>query len=58
MKEPPTITAEWSCTRCGSTNRKLVPATAKRAEDECVTCHARHEIEPGSRPVRWHARPK
>ncbi len=51
-------TAEWICTRCGSTNRRLVPDTASRAEDVCVTCHARHELEPDTRPVRWRARPK
>ncbi len=50
-------TAEWICTRCGSTNRKLVPAGARRAADECVTCHTRHELEPEERPVRWRARP-
>src|SRR5207244_5536054 len=50
-------TAEWVCTRCGSTNRKLVPAGARRAADECVTCHTRHELEPDERPVRWRARP-
>ena len=22
----PAVTAEWNCTRCGTTNRKLVPA--------------------------------
>ena len=49
-------TAEWICTRCGSTNRKLVAETATRATDECVTCHARHDIEPDARPVRWRAR--
>jgi len=53
-----TITAEWICTRCGSTNRRLVPATATRAIDACVTCHARHEIEADARPVRWRARPQ
>ena len=50
-------TAEWVCTRSGSTNRKLVPAGACRAADECVTCHTRHELEPEERPVRWRARP-
>src|SRR5947208_2546775 len=50
-------TAEWICTRCGSTNRKLVPAGAGRAADECVTCHTRHDLEPEERPVRWRARP-
>ena len=48
--------AEWICTRCGSTNRKLVAADTAGATDRCVTCHARHVIEPGTRPVRWTAR--
>ena len=50
-------TAEWICTRCGSTNRRLVPDGATRAVDVCVTCHARHELEADARPVRWRARP-
>ena len=49
-------TAEWICTRCGSTNRKLVPEGTRRTEDTCVTCHTRHEIEADPRPVRWNAR--
>lgn len=49
-------TAEWICTRCGSTNRKLVPADVTRAVDRCGTCHARHVIEPEARPVRWSAK--
>ena len=49
-------TAEWICTRCGATNRKLVPEGAARATDECYTCHARHEIAAETRPVRWQAR--
>ncbi len=52
----PTITAEWQCTRCGSTNRKLVPADAREAKDQCVSCHARHILSPDERPVRWNAR--
>jgi hypothetical protein len=51
------VTAEWICTRCGVTNRKLVPRGVTRATDACVTCHTRHEIEPDLRPVRWRARP-
>ena len=43
-------TAEWECTRCGSTNRKLVPSTRDEATDRCVTCHAKHRIEPGGVP--------
>ncbi|HZI22977.1 MAG TPA: hypothetical protein VFD76_10685 [Gemmatimonadales bacterium] len=50
-------TAEWICTRCGSTNRLLVRDGATRAEDECVTCHTEHELEVDARPVRWRARP-
>ncbi|MGH7509630.1 MAG: hypothetical protein ACREMZ_09175 [Gemmatimonadales bacterium] len=50
------ITAEWVCTRCGATNRKLVALRTSRTTDRCVTCHSRHIIEPDSRPVRWNAR--
>ena len=53
-----TITAEWICTRCGSTNRRLVPKAATRADDRCVSCHAPHAIEADARPVRWRAQPK
>jgi hypothetical protein len=49
-------TAEWICTRCGATNRKLVPADVTRTADRCVTCHARHVIEADARPVRWSAK--
>ncbi|MBK8005156.1 MAG: hypothetical protein IPK12_14825 [Gemmatimonadetes bacterium] len=49
-------TAEWLCTRCGSTNRILVAADTARVTDRCVHCHARHVVEPGERPVRWTAR--
>jgi len=51
-------TAEWICTRCGSTNRKLLVAGVTTASDACVTCHAKHEIAAQARPVRWSARPK
>ena len=50
-------TAEWICTRCGSTNRRLVEDGERHATDACVTCHARHDIEAEARPVRWQARP-
>jgi DNA-directed RNA polymerase subunit RPC12/RpoP len=50
-------TAEWICTRCGSTNRKLVSADATHADDTCLHCHMRHEIEADTRPVRWKSRP-
>jgi len=49
-------TAEWNCTRCGATNRKLVALRTREARDRCVTCHARHVVEPDARPVRWKAR--
>jgi DNA-directed RNA polymerase subunit RPC12/RpoP len=49
-------TAEWICTRCGATNRKLVPISTTRTADRCVTCHAKHVVEPDDRPVRWNAR--
>jgi DNA-directed RNA polymerase subunit RPC12/RpoP len=49
-------TAEWICTRCGATNRKLVPISMTRTSDRCVTCHAEHVVELDSRPVRWNAR--
>ena len=55
---PAEVTAEWICTRCGSTNRRLVPAGATRAEDVCLQCHTQHEIEADKRPVRWIARAK
>ncbi len=48
-------TAEWLCTACGATNRKLVDDTQARAEDRCVTCHQPHVIEEDQRPVRWRA---
>lgn len=52
----PATTAEWLCTRCGSTNRQLVAATTQRTFDRCNHCHAKHVIEPGKRPVRWDAK--
>jgi len=53
---PAEVTAEWICTRCGSTNRRLVPAGVTRAEDVCLRCHTLHEIQADDRPVRWVAR--
>lgn len=52
------VTAEWLCTRCGSTNRKLVSSDTTVTIDRCVTCHAKHELTPNDRPVRWEARLK
>ncbi|HKI93938.1 MAG TPA: hypothetical protein VJ992_01485 [Gemmatimonadales bacterium] len=51
-------TAEWKCTVCGATNRKLVSADATRVEDRCVTCHTRHVVERQARPTFWRATPK
>jgi DNA-directed RNA polymerase subunit RPC12/RpoP len=52
----PATTAEWICSRCGATNRKLVALGTRQTNDRCVTCHARHVVEPDTRPVRWKAR--
>ena len=52
----PHQTAEWQCSRCGATNRKFVAADITVTKDRCVTCHAKHEVTAGSRPVRWNAR--
>ena len=52
----PATTAEWICTRCGATNRKLVPLRSSQITDLCVTCHAEHIVEIDERPVRWKAR--
>jgi DNA-directed RNA polymerase subunit RPC12/RpoP len=49
-------TAEWICTRCGATNRKLVAVRTSETRDRCVTCHTKHLVEPDTRPVRWKAR--
>ncbi|HET7790099.1 MAG TPA: hypothetical protein VFK78_04810 [Gemmatimonadales bacterium] len=51
------VTAEWICTRCGSTNRLLVADDTKTATDRCVTCHTKHQLAASERPVRWQARP-
>ncbi|HEU5219530.1 MAG TPA: hypothetical protein VFU23_12800 [Gemmatimonadales bacterium] len=55
VSRSPHVTAEWQCTKCGTTNRKFVPAGTPRVVDQCVTCHTRHEVTPGTRPVRWKA---
>jgi hypothetical protein len=56
MIMPAVTTAEWNCTRCGVTNRKLVPVNAPEAKDRCVSCRVRHVISPDDRPVRWRSR--
>lgn len=52
------MTAEWNCTACGATNRKLVAPDQTDAEDRCVTCRTRHVITKDPRPVRWQATAK
>ena len=52
----PATTAEWTCTRCGSTNRKLVPVATEEFEDDCVSCHAEHEMKRPERLTRWRAK--
>lgn len=49
------LTAEWKCTKCGVTNRKLVDPDVPLVQDRCVTCGARHEVRPGPRPPFWQA---
>ncbi|HLB54205.1 MAG TPA: hypothetical protein VJK71_03800 [Gemmatimonadales bacterium] len=51
----PHVTAEWQCTRCNSTNRKFVAASTTRTMDRCLSCHTKHEVTRGERPVRWNA---
>ncbi len=48
-------TAEWICTNCGSTNRKLVPFGVEEIEDRCVSCGKKHDVRINERPVRWDA---
>jgi len=47
--------AEWICTKCGTTNRLLCQADSARETDRCISCHQKHAIAPGERPVRWEA---
>lgn len=49
------VTAEWNCTRCGVTNRKLVTATDRTSTDRCMHCGLKHRIAQDDRPVRWRA---
>ena len=51
----PAVTAEWQCSRCGVTNRKLVPPGTRETDDKCVHCGSRHIVRPGLTPVRWQA---
>ncbi|HSR14319.1 MAG TPA: hypothetical protein VLL51_01105 [Gemmatimonadales bacterium] len=52
----PATTAEWQCTQCDATNRKLVTMDTLEMKDRCVSCHAKHLVSRGDRPVRWQAR--
>ena len=49
-------TAEWICTRCGTTNRKLVPVGESSVTDRCISCKTTHVVESSNRPVRWEAK--
>ncbi len=51
----PAQTAEWNCTRCGVTNRKLVAPTARETLDRCVHCGLKHRVTIDERPPRWRA---
>ncbi|HPF63051.1 MAG: hypothetical protein KC544_02005 [Gemmatimonadetes bacterium] len=53
--ERPVVTAEWLCTRCSTSNRKLVPVGTRSVTDRCLHCGLRHTVTPGDRPVRWQA---
>ena len=55
MSDGRQVTAEWQCTKCGVTNRKLVAEDTPVTKDRCVACHAKHLVWPGERPVRWNS---
>ncbi len=48
-------TAEWICTRCGTTNRKLAASAQAELTDRCLHCGLKHCLRPDERPVRWRA---
>ena len=50
------MTAEWKCTACSATNRKLVAPDDTEARDRCYTCKAKHVISRPDRPTFWSAR--
>jgi hypothetical protein len=52
----PAVTAEWQCTKCDTTNRKLVAVGTREFGDRCVTCRQKHLVTPAARPVRWNSR--
>ena len=51
----PARTAEWHCTRCGTTNRKLVPADTSAPATAASTATRSTSWSP-IRPVRWRSR--
>ena len=51
------ISAEWTCTKCGTDNRMYIKQGVTPQHDKCITCKQRHTITPGQRPVRWEAVP-
>lgn len=51
----PAETAEWLCTRCGVTNRKLVEPGTREVRDHCLHCGLTHRVRPDDSPVRWRA---
>lgn len=51
----PADTAEWLCTRCGVTNRKLAEPGASEVTDKCLHCGLKHVVRRDERPVRWRA---
>jgi DNA-directed RNA polymerase subunit RPC12/RpoP len=51
-------TAEWLCTSCDATNRRLVEDEVTQTEDRCVHCRKRHVVTEDARPVRWISKPK
>ena len=48
-------TAEWICTKCGATNRKLVAEGVEEVKDRCLSCRTKHAVRRAERPVRWNA---
>ena len=51
------MTAEWKCTACSATNRRLVAPTETEVRDRCYTCKAKHVVARPERPGFWAARP-
>jgi acetyl-CoA carboxylase beta subunit len=52
------LTAEWLCTKCGASNRKLVMSEITDTVDRCYHCKAAHEIRAAERKVYWTAKAK